>query len=163
MRKLLASDHPTGMHNHLFLVKFIALQHRKLEPLSYIDHIYLDANTVLQILTPKNKFKHCHNHCTYCRLPKPPPAKSDDGRLLRGRTRSERNSSFFLPTSSPRMAGSAWTASEDQESSFVLRNLQAMSKSLIEEEAEEEGSLLIQLLADKTPILLLHLCLSPVL
>ena len=60
------------------------------------------------------------------------------------------------------MAGSAWTASEDQESSFVLRNLQAMSKSLIEEEAEEEGSLLIQLLADKTPTLL-HLCLSPVL
>ena len=61
------------------------------------------------------------------------------------------------------MAGSAWTASEDQESSFVLRNLQAMSKSLIEEEAEEEGSLLIQLLADKTPTLLFHLCLSPVL
>ena len=60
------------------------------------------------------------------------------------------------------MAGSAWTASEDQESSFILlRNVQAMSKSLIEEEAEEEGSLLIQLLADKTPILLLHLCLSP--
>ena len=117
---------------------------------------------VLQILTPK-KIKHCHNQCTYCRRPKPPSAKSDDGRLLRGRTRSERNSSFFLPTSSPRMAGSAWTASEDQESSFVLRNLQAMSKSLIEEEAEEEGSLLIQLLADKTPTLLLHLCLSPVL
>ena len=30
-----------------------------------------------------------------------------------------------------------------------------MTKALIEEELEEEGSLLIQLLADKTPILLL--------
>lgn len=53
MRKLLASDHPTGMHNHLFLVKFIALQHRKLEPLSYIDHIYLDANTCTSNINPK--------------------------------------------------------------------------------------------------------------
>ena len=32
-----------------------------------------------------------------------------------------------------------------------------MTKALIEEELEEEGSLLIQLLADKTPILLLLL------
>ena len=55
MRKLLASDHPTGMHNHLFLVKFIALQHRKLEPLSYIDHIYLDANTRTSNIDPKKK------------------------------------------------------------------------------------------------------------
>ena len=164
MRKLLASDHPTGMHNHLFLVKFIALQYRKLEPLSYIDHIYLDANTCTSNINPKKtNLNTATISAPTAGFQKPPPAKSDDGRLLRGRTRSERNSSFFLPTSSPRMAGSAWTASEDQESSFVLRNLQAMSKSLIEEEAEEEGSLLIQLLADKTPILLLHLCLSPVL
>ena len=135
------------MHNHLFLVKFIALQHRKLEPLSYIDHIYLDANTLTSNIDPKkNKFKHCHNQSTYCRLPKPPPAKSDDGRLLRGRTRSERNSSFFLPTSSPRMAGSAWTASEDQESSFVLRNLQAMSKSLIEEDRKKKEAFLFNFL-----------------
>ena len=55
VRKLLASDHPTGMHNHLFLVKFIALQHRKLEPLSYIDHIYLDANTCTSNIDPKKQ------------------------------------------------------------------------------------------------------------
>ena len=55
VRKRLASDHPTGMHNHLFLVKFIALQHRKLEPLSYIDHIYLDANTRTSNIDPKKK------------------------------------------------------------------------------------------------------------
>ena len=38
-----------------------------------------------------------------------------------------------------------------------------MTKALIEEELEEEGSLLIQLLADKTPILLLLLHNVPIL
>ena len=92
---------------------------------------------------------------------------------------------MFLPAGfSPRMADSPWTGSDDgQESPFpfvLLHHLilaqgtpvrltchhqwmhkfaiitVTVTKALIEEELEEEGSLLIQLLADKTPTLLLN-------
>ena len=78
------------------------------------------------------------------------------------------------------MADSPWMAGQDlmAESlpfTFVLHQLilvqyhqqfaiiVTVTKALIEEELEEEGSLLIQLLADKTPILLLLLHNVPIL